>query len=423
MKKINYIILYLLLNSFTAAQPAGWEVLTTMDLPTAGSSVVVYNDIFYLLGGFADSVQENVDWIRSFNLSTFQWKYEGYIDTPRVNFIAGVYNNHIYYCGGAEYIPTANKQLMKWNFNADSEPENIYDDDSFNRILTSGIIDDQYLYLVGGLTAHSVPIMNKFNLSNLRMESAYDGSAIFLDDLISPAATIFDNKLYIIGGIYWGVTNKIYISDLNLSWMGPLAQGLQTPRTQSAVVSVEDSNRIYIIGGQNESVNALASIEILEITEDDDTLVYYGPSMNYARTNCSAVLYHDKIFVFGGFDEEGNIVHKVEFLDLEFNVTAAAVEDNTIPSFFDLKQNYPNPFNPVTMIDFDLKESSKTKLEIFNITGEKIKTLVDDFINFGSHTVTWDATDSNGSKVGSGVYIYRLTTSDNIKSKSMVLLK
>ena len=74
-----------------------------------------------------------------------------------------------------------------------------------------------------------------------------------------------------------------------------------------------------------------------------------------------------------------------------------------------LHQNHPNPFNPVTEIQYDLRETSKVRLEIFNIAGQKVCTLVDGMEAAGYKTAIWNGRTSDGKSVASGIYIYKLT--------------
>lgn len=95
----------------------------------------------------------------------------------------------------------------------------------------------------------------------------------------------------------------------------------------------------------------------------------------------------------------------------------------SLPEEYNLKQNYPNPFNPETRIEFSLPKSSFVKLDIYNILGERITTLVSEQLSAGHWSTTWDGTHSNGSKVASGIYFYRIETDSFVKSKKMLLLK
>ncbi len=100
-----------------------------------------------------------------------------------------------------------------------------------------------------------------------------------------------------------------------------------------------------------------------------------------------------------------------------------------VPRQFELSQNYPNPFNPKTTIQFKVAAADgdgspvPVKLEVFNILGQSVKTLIDDRRTPGTYMLEWDGTDVAGSRVSSGVYLYRLTSKDFSVTKKMVFLK
>ncbi|RMG63591.1 MAG: CHRD domain-containing protein [Calditrichaeota bacterium] len=94
-----------------------------------------------------------------------------------------------------------------------------------------------------------------------------------------------------------------------------------------------------------------------------------------------------------------------------------------IPDAFALYANYPNPFNPTTTIRYDLKESVDVKLEIYNVLGEKVRTLVNAREAAGRKSVVWDGRNDRGQVVSSGIYIYRLQAGDFVQSRKMMLLK
>ena len=93
------------------------------------------------------------------------------------------------------------------------------------------------------------------------------------------------------------------------------------------------------------------------------------------------------------------------------------------PDMFILNQNYPNPFNPITNIEFTTFENSFVRLVVFDINGRHVKTLVSNYLTEGSHSIKWDAKNSFGQEMPSGVYIYQLTTNNMISSKRMTLLR
>ena len=105
-----------------------------------------------------------------------------------------------------------------------------------------------------------------------------------------------------------------------------------------------------------------------------------------------------------------------------FTAVEDEVEDKPIRRF-SLDQNYPNPFNPTTKIEFVLSKSGQVRIEIFNILGEKVKTLADQYVKAGHQMIEWDGKDESGEEVGSGVYFYRLQTKDFTQTKKMVLIR
>jgi len=96
---------------------------------------------------------------------------------------------------------------------------------------------------------------------------------------------------------------------------------------------------------------------------------------------------------------------------------------NQIPLSYQLKQNYPNPFNPETHIYFEIPQMHDVKLEIYNILGQKVRSLINGAYNPGRHTVTWNGRNDSGMIVPSGVYIYRLHAGSFMVSKKMLMLK
>ncbi|HTX99999.1 MAG TPA: FlgD immunoglobulin-like domain containing protein, partial [Bacteroidota bacterium] len=94
-----------------------------------------------------------------------------------------------------------------------------------------------------------------------------------------------------------------------------------------------------------------------------------------------------------------------------------------LPKIYELAQNYPNPFNPTTNIQFAVPRESRVVLTIYNILGQKIRSLVDDSRGAGRYEVTWDGKDDHGANVGTGLYLYRLQAGDHAIVRKMLLLK
>ena len=91
---------------------------------------------------------------------------------------------------------------------------------------------------------------------------------------------------------------------------------------------------------------------------------------------------------------------------------SVSVEQPALPTEFGLSRNYPNPFNPVTEIKYQLPEPAKVVIRIYGLLGAKVRTLIDEEVEAGFHTIQWDATDEAGNQMPSGVYILTMMAGD-----------
>jgi hypothetical protein len=90
----------------------------------------------------------------------------------------------------------------------------------------------------------------------------------------------------------------------------------------------------------------------------------------------------------------------------------------TVPLTYKMYQNYPNPFNPTTTIKFDLPKTSNVKIEIFDLLGRRVESLVNMNASAGTYVAMWNATN-----FASGIYFYRITAGDFVATKKMLLIK
>jgi len=124
------------------------------------------------------------------------------------------------------------------------------------------------------------------------------------------------------------------------------------------------------------------------------------------------------------FTHNGVVISVGETTTQHFVLSPLSESDNTIvPQETKLKSNYPNPFNPETTIAFSLATAGNVEIEIYNIKGSKVKTLVNEFRGVGNHHIIWDGTDDRNHFVGSGVYFYRLKIGEYISTRKMLLIK
>ena len=99
------------------------------------------------------------------------------------------------------------------------------------------------------------------------------------------------------------------------------------------------------------------------------------------------------------------------------------LKDSFLPQNFTLEQNYPNPFNPSTTILYNLSNDELVSLEIFNLNGKKVRTLVNKYQNSGPKKVIWNGDNNHGQQVPAGMYLYSIIAGDVKQTKKMLLVK
>lgn len=120
--------------------------------------------------------------------------------------------------------------------------------------------------------------------------------------------------------------------------------------------------------------------------------------------------------------EEAEILRVInEWLPAATGVDDIPVENQ--PLNYALHQNYPNPFNPQTTINYELPSPEKVILEIINVTGNRIRTLVNSPMGTGRHSAVWDGRDESGRPVAAGVYLYTLKTGRCAVAKKLLLIR
>lgn len=189
-----------------------------------------------------------------------------------------------------------------------------------------------------------------------------------------------------------------------------------------SVLPITTSNRRWWEGSRGLlatwtfMVYMAAGAETTEVCFDS---IFWPPGSNLAFTRYDAVNYVPR--------HELPICFKI-YADTVAQTGVRWVEDwseeeGSGPATFSLSQNYPNPFNPATNIRVTLPKASHVEIEIFNILGQRVRTLIDEDMRAGVFIVNWDGRDQKGSEVSSGVYFYRIEADEFYDVKRMVLMK
>jgi hypothetical protein len=122
-----------------------------------------------------------------------------------------------------------------------------------------------------------------------------------------------------------------------------------------------------------------------------------------------------------GRGHNGFALYIMDFNPDDFQKSTAVAE--ALPSGFAISGNYPNPFNPTTTISFSLPVAGTVSLAVYDVTGRKVRELVNGSLTRGAHSAVWDGSDSAGRSVSSGVYLSRLTMNGKTTANRMLLAK
>jgi len=168
-------------------------------------------------------------------------------------------------------------------------------------------------------------------------------------------------------------------------------------------------------------------------SSDGDTATYDGEivGFRYLGGDYRLVLLDFPLFYVETPDAMLAMAMVMDDLGEEVGIAGGGEPVGSLPRAFALHQNYPNPFNPSTSIVVDVPERSgdegvsrvDTRVAIFSIRGRLVRVLFDGEKEPGRYLLHWDGRDSRGSKVGSGVYLYRMEAGDFVSTRKMVLLK
>ena len=157
----------------------------------------------------------------------------------------------------------------------------------------------------------------------------------------------------------------------------------------------------------------------------NSSAAFQSISGSFTAGNGTTTVKHDYSYVDNSY-ATGN-VYRLKQLDLDGTVhfsdavdplAVTGVSVKVLPTEYSLSQNYPNPFNPSTVIEFALPKDSHVTLELYNILGQKVMTLVDEVQPAGYHSVKFD-----GTNLASGMYLYRLSTGQQTFLKKLLLMK
>lgn len=435
---MKIFIVMLLLISKTLLAQVDWQVVGEMPHPIAGGQAYPNNGNVYIMGGWSDSTQGYVNWIQKYSTFLYIWKLNTYMQEARFGFASDFVGDTVYYFGGVFNPASSDSSIEYWSVPIGSNylAENI----NFQRIFSSGIISNGKFYVIGGNPLSGpnfgqLPYLVEYDLATGAV--SFQENNLYSFDVLpeQQMCAAIGEDIYIFGGVFNGVSQKILkFSTINHTFE-ELPIDLPVPRAGGSAVRIGDSNQVYIIGGYNEGTYPLSSVDIFSVTPTGYT-IESGPKLNIGRALNMAAYVDNAIYVFGGYNAAAKVVS--EFEKLDFSLTGVENNFDKTPTSFELSQNYPNPFNPSTKIKYVIPTfetlrapSLQVTLKVYDILGKEVVTLVNEFKPEGSYEIEFNVETLRSTPLPSGVYFYQLQVSDPetisgqgfIETKKMIYLK
>ena len=294
---------------------------------------------------------------------------------------------------------------------------------TFDSILTKGIWDPSS-------SARYGPMLSKPYASGL-------AQSIEIENTDGSLGTDVPTTSTLVGTLRFTITN--FAPDHNITWNSSGAI-TDPPGAQQIVILTDPPNGPLPIQLSNFVASVAAGGQALlhwttlsEINNygfevqkaADKSAPFQSIGGSFTAGNGTTTVKHDYSYV-DKFYASGN-VYRLKQLDLDGTahftdavdpLGVTGVAGKVLPTVYSLSQNYPNPFNPSTVIEFALPKDAHVRLEVYNIIGQKVMTLVDEVRPAGYHSVKLD-----GTNLASGMYLYRLTTGQQTFMKKLLLMK
>jgi hypothetical protein len=420
IEKAAGLSLILILAICCSAIAQEWEIAGSMPVPVASGKALNLDGRIYILGGLRDD-GSLCDLVQIYDPANGAWLQPDQMPEGRSGFSAVLNGRELLVMGGMAATLAQSERLQGWDL---ASWRTLREHRYFDRTDGSAVLLGDRLILFGGYPvpfsslSTTTPFVAEYDLSANSFVHA-DSASFPGEAPYNLMTAVLQSQVYLFGGAQFGISNKCYRYDPYDHSLTRLQPNLLRPRAGGEAIRT-GSDRIYLLGGYNESQNALASVEIVRIDAGTLTLEN-GPAMRYPRRTCLAAAAGDYLYVFGGYDERGYIPAEFERLLLKPNTVVenkpAALRE------FRLTGSYPNPFNSRTVISFSLDRPAEVVLAIHATDGRQVKSLFAGRLASGAHRVVWDGTDDANNPLPSGLYFGRLTTSGGTAVQKMTLIR
>ncbi|MEJ5305043.1 MAG: kelch repeat-containing protein [Ignavibacteria bacterium] len=470
MRTINKILfvvflIYIFTDFGLSQNFGGWIILdSTIERRGNPASTILANGNFLISGGSSDSGFDFTS-CEIFDTLLKSWRFTNPMLKPRIVHkmitlnngkvlaLGGFSNN--YYTRSCELFDPVNEI---WLFT-----DSMLTLREFGYTIT--VLKDSNVLITGGWNRYE-KALNKCEIYDIKQNKWRMIDTLRIKREQHTATLLSDGRVLIAGGGRGGGNNlgfcEIY-DPIKDSFY--LVRQMNIPRHQHSAVLLPDG-KVLVSGGRNDFIDWLRSIEVYDPQKN---LWFVVDSLVWPRTNHYSIILNDSLILFGGgshnsetweiYDYKnfrplyieflpivlyGQMVHSIgngravslggwQYFFTGFDVivypsrqvliydpliTFVEKYESKQVKAFALYQNYPNPFNPITTIKFSLPEKTNVKISVYNLLGQKVKELLNETRDAGTHTINFD-----GSGLPSGIYFYKIEAGKYTEAKKMILMK
>jgi hypothetical protein len=238
--------------------------------------------------------------------------------------------------------------------------------------------------------------------------------------------TTWQERFYTLDTLQFKVMDAAYSTTPQYTYTFSLPERLAGASLYSLGLDLtgDGITEFYVLSGYGTSTAYRQAVRIFDITTNTTVFELNTVGISYSYPTLMDTdndnLY-EAVFIRSNYPDTGVYYYDVYQTN---TAVAAAGSPRPVPQRLGLTQNYPNPFNPSTRIDYELSAPGRVRLEITNLLGQHVRTLVDAAQTPGRHLATWDGAGEGGQNAASGAYFYRLEVDGKlVETKQMRLLK
>lgn len=389
--KNKFFIIILILTSISEAQD-----IPELPIPIGAGTSQVWNNTIYFLGG-ANKWWGTILYPRIYKYDGFQWSYHDSIPDNSVWDVESIIiADEIYLLNG---WPSGIGLLRKYNLTASTWT---YLTASPNLITYGNTAEyvNGFIYIFNPIShVYEYNIAgDSWQIKTSNPQQGYSGLS----------SVVYQEEIYVAGYTDSSFYKYIPLTD---SWTRLANFPYQVAGGAMEVVD----DKIYYVGGSGPG-NIYKSVIVYDPTTDVWTEDSF--QINFARHWMASVKYLGSMYVLGGFDSTNQAVNVVEKIIIQKPTGIENTWTDFIPLDLILYQNHPNPFNPSTKISWQSPVSAHQTLKIFDVLGNEVATLVDEYRGAGNYEI-----DFNASGLASGMYLYKLQAGSFVETKKMILLR